>query len=198
MVQPVRVTVRHAASAAPAPPLAGSNYLSAPPAVAPPSLRLAWSAPHPLTAGAPPRSTRRRPAPRPHVPGQPRPPPALGLALLTEGVGSSIQHGPATRLQFSNLNCKLGSRRCCGRREPPHESGHNCRPLRGRIKVGPTTLGATRGPTRLELENESYRGHRRGAGREPPWRGQLRKNLVQPERSVSSFSRVRGPAGIGG
>lgn len=182
-MRPVRVTARHAAFTAPAPPLAGSNYLSAPPAVAPPSLRLARSGPHPLSTGAPPRPTRRRPAPRPPVTWQPRPLPALGLALQTERVGSSTLHGPATRLQFSNLNCKLGSHLCCGRWEPPQkEPGHSCWPLRGRIKVGPTTLGATRGPTRLELENQSYRGHRRGAGREPPWRGQLRKNLLRPER----------------
>ena len=64
--------------------------------------------------------------------------------------------------------------------------------------MGPATLGATRHLTELELENASCRAHLRGAGLEPPWRGQPRENLLLPERSVSSASRVRGPAGIGG
>lgn len=63
--------------------------------------------------------------------------------------------------------------------------------------MGPATLGATRHLTELELENASC-AHLRGAGLEPPWRGQHRENLLLPERSVSSASRVRGPAGIGG
>ncbi|XDA72792.1 hypothetical protein R6Z07F_003070 [Ovis aries] len=51
-----------------------------------------------------------------------------------------------------------------------------------RVKVGPATLGAARHLKGLELENVSCRGHLRGAGLEPPWRGQPRENLLRPER----------------
>ena len=64
--------------------------------------------------------------------------------------------------------------------------------------MGPATRGAARHLKGLELERASCRGHLRGAGLEPPWRGQPRADPLRPERSVSSAARVLGPAGLGG
>ncbi|KAJ8794660.1 hypothetical protein J1605_018838 [Eschrichtius robustus] len=97
-----------------------------------------------------------------------------------------------------SMHARIGSRDRGAGSHLTGRSGHNCWPLSRRVKVGPATLGATRHLTELELENASCRAHLRGAGLEPPWRGQPRENLLLPERSVSSASRVRGPAGIGG
>lgn len=106
---------------------------------------------------------------------------------------------PQRGCSFQTSTVSSGHRLRCRRREPPHRgTGHNCWPLSRRVKVGPATLGATWRLTGLELENKSCGGHRRGAGREPPWRGQPRENLLRPERSVSFALRDRGPATTGG
>lgn len=172
--------------AACASPLLGRICPNAPPA---PQLRPASGVPgcrpQLLTAGGP------RPAPSHALPDGPPPRPSRDShALRAHGDwqawprGWDLADSPAPqrdcRFQTSPGS---GHGLRCGRWEPPHKRpGHNCRPLSGREKWVLATLGATRRLTGLQLENASCRGQRRGAGREPPWRGRPRENLLRPER----------------
>lgn len=132
---------------------------------------------------APPRSTRRLSGPA----RQSRDNPALHAHWdwLSWPRRWDLAYSPAPQrgcsFQTSTVISSHGL--SCSRWEPPHKRlGHYCWPLSRRVKVGPATRGATRRLTGLELENASCRGHRRGAGREPPWRGQPQDNLLRPER----------------
>lgn len=151
---------------------------------APPSRRTAWCG-HTLSPlGTPPLSARRWPAPRParHV----TTPPSTRVRIGNPDLGGWdpwCSTAPQRDCSFQTSTVGSGHSLRCGRWEPPHRRpGHNCWPLSRTVKVGPATLGATRRPTGLQLANASCRGHRRGAGREPPWRGQPRENLLRPER----------------
>lgn len=184
-------------------PLTRRNYPRTPTcSAAPPRLRP--HGPHPLRAPAAPRQLRPSACATAGAPPRPsRDCPALNALSdwLSRPRGWVLAYSPAPQrgCSFQTSTVSSGHRLRCRRREPPHRgTGHNCWPLSRRVKVGPTTLGATSRITGLELENKSCGGHRRGAGREPPWRGQPRENLLRPERSVSFASRDRGPAATGG
>lgn len=173
------------ALAPPPSPLPTRNYFSAPPA---PQLRPAARLPgagHTLSPlGTPPLGARRWPAPRParHV----TTPPSTRVRIGNPDLGGwdpSCSTAPQRDCSFQTSTVGSGHSLRCGRWEPPHRRpGHNCWLLSRTVKVGPATLGATRRLTGLQLANASCRGHRRGAGREPPWRGQPRENLLRPER----------------